>query len=119
MRAIAPEARITTEQRVAVPPLAVADASILAWVQALARSPEMTTVPFASEAGFFQQAGLAAVVCGPGEPAEAHQADEFVAMQQIDQCVTFLQRLAESPPPMSSLPAEELASAPAVPYTAQ
>jgi acetylornithine deacetylase len=53
------------------------------------------SVPFASEAGMFQRAGIPAVVCGPGSPAQAHQPDEFVTLDQVDACITFIRRLAD------------------------
>jgi acetylornithine deacetylase len=51
-------------------------------------------VPFTSEAGLFQRAGIPAVLCGPGSAAQAHQPDEFVTVEQIDACTAFLRRLA-------------------------
>lgn len=110
LRRRAHEARIDTEKRISVPPLTPGDAALVAWLRRLARAPRPATVPFTSEAGFFQQAGVAAVVCGPGEPAQAHQADEYIAVQQIARCVIFLHRLAESLPGLSAAPAEGLAS---------
>jgi acetylornithine deacetylase len=35
------------------------------------------------------------VVCGPGSPAQAHQPDEFVALDQVDACAAFMHRLAD------------------------
>ncbi|MFN7136717.1 MAG: M20/M25/M40 family metallo-hydrolase, partial [Thermomonas sp.] len=46
-------------------------------------------VDFWTEASLFSQAGLAAFVYGPGDIAQAHAADEWVALEQ-------LQRYAES-----------------------
>jgi acetylornithine deacetylase len=34
------------------------------------------------------------VICGPGSIAQAHKADEFVALEQLDACAAFLQRVA-------------------------
>ena len=50
---------------------------------------------FGSEAGQFQQAGLATVVCGPGSIAQAHQPDEYIEIDQIARCAAFMIRLAE------------------------
>ena len=46
------------------------------------------------EAGLFQGAGIPAVICGPGSIAQAHRADEFVSLEQLDLCAAFLRRLA-------------------------
>ena len=50
-------------------------------------------VPFGTEAGLFQQLGLDVVVCGPGSIAQAHKPDEFVALTQLEQCLTMLDQL--------------------------
>ena len=50
-------------------------------------------VPFGTEAGLFQGMGMDVVVCGPGSIEQAHKADEFVAIDQLDQCLTMLDSL--------------------------
>ena len=52
-------------------------------------------VSYATEAGLFQDAGCPAVVCGPGDIEQAHTADEFVAISQIESCLEFLAKLTE------------------------
>lgn len=59
-----------------------------------ARTSRTITVPFASEAGQFQLAGLPAVVCGPGSIDQAHQPDEYIEIAQIECCIAFMRRLA-------------------------
>jgi acetylornithine deacetylase len=54
-----------------------------------------TTVSFASEAGQFQEAGVPAVLCGPGSVEQAHQPNEFITLEQIAACETFLRKLIE------------------------
>lgn len=51
-------------------------------------------VPFGTEAGLFQGMGMDVVVCGPGSIDQAHKADEFIAIEQLDQCLTMLDGLA-------------------------
>ncbi|HEY5048047.1 MAG TPA: acetylornithine deacetylase [Rhizomicrobium sp.] len=48
------------------------------------------TVAYGTEAGLFQEAGIPAVVCGPGSIDQAHRADEFVELSQIEACESFL-----------------------------
>ncbi|NNG04221.1 MAG: acetylornithine deacetylase [Inquilinus sp.] len=48
------------------------------------------TVAFATEGGVFQQAGISAVVCGPGDIAQAHQPNEFIALDQMAAGARFL-----------------------------
>ena len=91
----APDAHIETHADVEVPGL-LSDPGSPAETLAkrLMRSNTTSTVAFATEAGQFQKAGISTVVCGPGSIAQAHQADEFIAVAQIDECIAFMHRLA-------------------------
>lgn len=97
LRACAPEASIETTRHLSVPPLASQiDQHIEGLAYEFAGSGRRAEVPFASEAGFFQSAGLATVLCGPGDVADAHQANESLALAQLSSCVAFLQRLVST-----------------------
>ena len=87
---------IATTIEVDVPPLA-ADAGSVAETLALrlTRSNSTIAVSFATEAGYFQGAGLPTIVCGPGSIDQAHKPDEFVDEAQLVACLEFLARLAE------------------------
>ena len=61
----------------------------------LSRSNSTIAVPYATEAGRFQSAGIPTVVCGPGSIDQAHQADEFIALSQIDAAIAFMRDLAQ------------------------
>lgn len=50
-------------------------------------------VSYATEAGLFQKAGIPTIVCGPGSIVEAHKANEFVSLEQLDKCEQFLRRV--------------------------
>jgi acetylornithine deacetylase len=52
-------------------------------------------VSYGTEAGYFEAAGIAAIVCGPGDIAQAHQPDEFIEESELESCLGFLRRLAE------------------------
>jgi acetylornithine deacetylase len=47
-------------------------------------------VPYGTEAGIFRGHGIPTVICGPGDIAQAHQPNEFVARDQMDACDAFL-----------------------------
>ena len=47
-------------------------------------------VAFTTEAGLFAAAGIPAVVCGPGSIDQAHRPDEFITLDQVAKCETFL-----------------------------
>ena len=48
---------------------------------------------FWTEASLFSAAGLAALVYGPGDIAQAHGADEWVALPQLEQVAHQYQRM--------------------------
>lgn len=50
-------------------------------------------VSFGTEAGQFQDAGYSAVVCGPGSIEQAHQANEFITLDQFQQGEAFMEKL--------------------------
>ncbi|MFL9868976.1 acetylornithine deacetylase [Paraburkholderia fungorum] len=52
-------------------------------------------VAYGTEASFFQNAGVPAIVCGPGSIDQAHKADEYVSLDQLYQCERFIGRLIE------------------------
>lgn len=52
-------------------------------------------VPYAAEAGQFQEAGFSTVICGPGSIEQAHQPDEYVDRVQMERGAAFMLRLAE------------------------
>jgi acetylornithine deacetylase len=90
------EADIVTEPQMSVPGLEPEPGSAAErLVFALAGSNRTHKAAFGTEAGLFQRAGMAAVVCGPGSVAQAHKPDEFVARAQIEACEAFLRRLID------------------------
>lgn len=52
-------------------------------------------VSYAAEAGQFQQAGFPTVICGPGSIEQAHQPNEFLAVEQFERGAKFMERLSE------------------------
>jgi acetylornithine deacetylase len=88
---------VETKIEVEVPGLA-ADAGSPAEALALrlTRSNRTIAVPFATEAGQFQTAGIPTIVCGPGNVNQAHQPDEFIEIAEIEKCIGFLRALAQT-----------------------
>ena len=96
MRRIAPEANISIIRANDVPPFAVkADSEIVPLALKLAHQNDTHAVSYATEAGLFQDAGCQSIVCGPGNIAEAHTANEWIAESEIQNCMGFLHRLAD------------------------
>jgi acetylornithine deacetylase len=91
-----PFGRIETELEVFVPGLAPAAGSEAERLALhLAGRNRTTTVPFATEAGRFQGAGIATIVCGPGSIDQAHQPDEYITLEALAAGEAFMRRLAE------------------------
>ena len=67
--------------------------SIVPLVRKLSGRNDLTAVAYAAEAGQFAEAGFESVICGPGDIAQAHRANEFVAKEQLDLCMTMLRNL--------------------------
>jgi acetylornithine deacetylase len=57
--------------------------------------PIGNAVDFWTEASLFSAAGMNAIVYGPGDIAQAHSADEWVALEQLATAATTYQRLLE------------------------
>ena len=96
MRSRHPDCAVATERRAEVPPLKPDDASpATSLALALTGANGAAKASFATEAGIFQENGFPAVVCGPGDVAQAHQPNEFIALDQIEACAAFLRRLTD------------------------
>jgi acetylornithine deacetylase len=94
MRRVAPESGIDISVANQVPPFAAGtNSEAVALALRLAGHNETHAVSYATEAGLFQEAGSPSVVIGPGDIAQAHAADEFIAKDQLDKCMVFLDRL--------------------------
>jgi acetylornithine deacetylase len=96
MRCVAEEAGIVIRQTNRVPPFSARpDSEVVALALRLAGTNETHAVSYATEAGLFQDAGAPAIVIGPGDIAQAHTANEWIAKSELDACEAFLRRLAD------------------------
>ena len=94
IRKIRPEASITVETRPFVPGLTPEDdgaAETLA--RQLTGDNANHVVSYATEAGQFQAEQFSAVICGPGSIDQAHQANEFISIDQFRRGEKFMQDL--------------------------
>ena len=79
-----------------VPPLDTPEhLEIVDWIKTLAQREDLTGVSYAAEAGQFSEAGFQTVICGPGSIDQAHRANEFIAVEQLEKGVAFIQRLIQ------------------------
>jgi acetylornithine deacetylase len=96
MKAVSPDAGIHFAQANAIPGLAAEKDSPAEQLALHCSHTNSThTVSYGTEAGLFQQAGIPAVVCGPGSIEQAHKPDEFIAVSELRACEVFLRRLAQ------------------------
>jgi acetylornithine deacetylase len=94
MRAVHPGADIRSTVGAEIRPLMPEqDSAAEALVRALTGANQSYAVAYGTEAGAFQHAGVPTVVCGPGDIAQAHKPDEFIALSQLDACDDFLRKL--------------------------
>ena len=96
MQAVHPEARIDIKASFVVPglkPEGNGEAEVL--VRAITGDNAVHVVSYGTEAGQFQHAGYSAVICGPGDIAQAHQPNEFVTVAQFNAGLDFMERLLE------------------------
>jgi acetylornithine deacetylase len=63
-------------------------------IDAVMGQHQVTAVPYGTDAATIAQAGIPAVVFGPGDIAQAHTADEWIALDQVEQASEILYRFA-------------------------
>lgn len=52
-------------------------------------------VSYATEAGQFAEAGFESIICGPGSIEQAHRANEFISVQQLELGVKMIENLVD------------------------
>ncbi len=98
MRAVSPECGFHFAELASYPGLLTPpDAEVVRFVQGLlADGSQPGSIAFGTEAGLYsERCGIPTVVCGPGDIAQAHQADEWIALDQLAACDRFLDRLLD------------------------
>lgn len=96
MRAVHSESGISATQYFGIPGLAPEDqGSAEQLARQLTGDNSTNVVSYGTEAGQFQERGYSAVVCGPGDIAQAHQPNEFISVDQFARGEAFIQRLVQ------------------------
>lgn len=94
MRQESSQARVELRTLAMVPGLDTDPASPAVRLAALlGGTPSAAKVTYGTEAGMFRAAGIETIVCGPGDIRQAHTANEFVELDQIRACLTFMDNL--------------------------
>lgn len=85
---------ITKEQHPPVPALdTLATSSVVELLKSINSNHTLGTVAYAAEAGQFAEAGLESIICGPGSIDQAHRANEFIAKEELANCMSMIENL--------------------------
>ena len=96
MQAIVPETYIEAIQYYDVPGLRPeVDGEAERIARALTGDNGSHVVSYGTEAGQFQARGYSAVICGPGDIAQAHQPNEFITLEQVAKGEKFMRDLVD------------------------
>jgi acetylornithine deacetylase len=88
------DAKVKVEECHFVPPLkAEKDGAAEALLRRLTGLNHSIAVSYATEGGWFQDAGFSTVICGPGAIQQAHQADEYIEISQLEACDKLLRKI--------------------------
>lgn len=94
MRAQNPACSVSVQQQAGAPGLDTAPGEeVVALAAACGAIATDEKVTYGTEAGLFSAAGIPTVVCGPGDIAQAHAPDEFIELEQIVACESFIDSL--------------------------
>ena len=69
----------------------IKDSEACEFVSSITGDNTREVVSFGTEAGLFQEIGISTVVCGPGSIEQAHKIDEFIELDEIKKCLSFLE----------------------------
>lgn len=97
MQSVCPEAAIAVTPKFDVPPLRPERNGEAEEIARRANGDNRSrVVSYGTEAGHFQDRGYSAVICGPGDIAQAHQPNEFLSSEQFAHGERFIQKIIES-----------------------
>jgi acetylornithine deacetylase len=97
LKARRPESGARVMRRYAVPGLRPEQGGAAeALARRLSGANAVGVVSYGTEAGHFQNAGYSAVICGPGDIAQAHQVDEYLELSEFAAGQAFMVRVLEA-----------------------
>ena len=95
MKAVHPDCGFDYETTLEMPGMALPDDHPLTQaVKQVSGSNSTGTVSYGTEGGFYETAGIPSIIIGPGDIAQAHQPDEWIAESQLAACDAFIRRMA-------------------------
>lgn len=94
MQSVVPDTKIEISPRFDVPALQPEnEGEAESLVRVLTGDNASHVVSYGTEAGQFQNAGYSAVICGPGDIAQAHQPNEFITVAEFEAGQAFMEKL--------------------------
>jgi acetylornithine deacetylase len=97
MRAVHADAGFTIVPLSALPALDNGpEVEVVGLAQELSGNDDIGKVSFGTEGSQFQRAGIATVVCGPGSIEQAHKPNEYVSLEQVALCESFMERFLDN-----------------------
>jgi acetylornithine deacetylase len=96
MKAVRPECGFSYEICLEMPGMELPeDHALTEAVKQVSGANSTGKVSYGTEGGFFEQAGIATIICGPGHIAQAHQPDEWIAESELHACDRFIRGMAD------------------------
>ena len=96
MHAVAPDAYIEFDTLSAMPGFDTKGGSEIAELGKTCNGTHSYgKVSFGTEAALFHVSSIPTIICGPGHIAQAHQPNEWVALEQLAKCEAFMRKLAD------------------------
>ena len=98
MHKVSSKTDIHFEEKVAYPGLSIDENSeLVKYIKILLKNKKHKKVIFGTESGLFQEKlNIPTVVCGPGSIDQAHKADEYISINQLEKGEKFLDDLIAS-----------------------
>ncbi len=94
MKAVQPSAGITLERYFSIPALKPEeDGTAERLVRQITGDNGSHVVSYGTEAGQFQERDYSAIICGPGDIAQAHQPNEYLEVSQLKAGEEFMRKL--------------------------
>lgn len=84
----------TVTERARYPALPPEATALAAGIAGWTGQDVLQSVSYGTEAGLFHAAGIASVICGPGDIARAHRPDEYITPEELGACMAMFERLA-------------------------
>jgi acetylornithine deacetylase len=86
--------KTTWQELSAYPALSLAaDSPLVSLMTELTGNETLAAVSYGTEAGLYQQAGIDAIICGPGDIGRAHRPDEYITLGELHACQQMVEAL--------------------------